>query len=41
MGDLILYDNGQTLHRRNAFTGHRLMKATRVFLAPEEFPVPV
>ena len=40
VGDVVLYDNGQTLHRRDPFTGPRFMKATRVFLDPSEFPVP-
>ena len=39
-GDLMIYDNGQTLHRRDPFDGLRLMKGTRAFVPPEEFPVP-
>jgi len=39
-GDLMLYDNGQTLHRRDPFDGLRFMKGTRAFVSPEEFPVP-
>ena len=39
-GDVVLYDNGQTLHQRDAFQGLRFMKATRVFLDPRRFPVP-
>ena len=38
--DLVLYDNGQTLHRRDAFEGPRFMKCTRVFLPADRFPVP-
>jgi len=40
VGDLMIYDNGQTLHRRDSFNGLRLMKGTRAFVSPEEFPVP-
>jgi len=39
-GDLMLYDNGQTLHRRDPFDGLRFMKGTRAFVSPGEFPVP-
>lgn len=39
-GDLMIYDNGQTLHRRDAFEGPRFMKGTRAFVSPDEFPVP-
>lgn len=39
-GDILIYDNGQTLHRRDNFTGLRWMKGTRAFLDPAEFAVP-
>ncbi len=39
-GDLLIYDNGQTLHRRDGFDGLRFMKGTRAFVSPEEFAVP-
>jgi taurine dioxygenase len=39
-GDLAIYDNGQTLHRRDAFAGLRFMKGTRAFVSPTEFAVP-
>ncbi|MEO1017866.1 MAG: TauD/TfdA family dioxygenase [Pseudomonadota bacterium] len=39
-GDLLIYDNGQTLHRRDSFEGLRFMKGTRAFVSPEEFAVP-
>ncbi len=38
MGDLIMYDNGQNLHSRDAFDGPRFMKCTRVFLPADRFP---
>lgn len=40
MGDLLIYDNAQLLHRRDAFAGMRWLKATRVFASPERFAVP-
>ncbi|MEM7021893.1 MAG: TauD/TfdA family dioxygenase [Pseudomonadota bacterium] len=40
VGDLMIYDNGQTLHRRDSFDGLRLMKGTRAFVSAEDFPVP-
>ena len=40
MGDMLLYDNAQLLHRREAFTGLRWLKATRVFVSPRRFAVP-
>ena len=40
MGDMLLYDNTQLLHRREAFTGLRWLKATRVFVSPQRFAVP-
>lgn len=39
-GDLMIYDNGQTLHRRDSFEGLRLMKGTRAFVSAREFTVP-
>ena len=40
MGDLLIYDNAQLLHRRDAFAGLRWLKATRVFVSPQHFAVP-
>jgi alpha-ketoglutarate-dependent taurine dioxygenase len=40
MGDLILYDNTQLLHRRDAFEGIRWLKATKIFAPAERFAVP-
>ncbi len=40
MGDMLIYDNAQLLHKRDAFEGIRFLKATRVFLSPERFAVP-
>jgi len=40
MGDLILYDNTQLLHRRDAFDGIRWLKATKIFAPQEFFAVP-
>ncbi len=39
-GDLLIYDNGQTLHRRDGFEGLRFMKGTRAFVSAQEFAVP-
>ena len=42
MGDVMLWDNGRLLHRRDPFDAKlpRLMKRTTVFLDPKRFPVP-
>ena len=40
MGDMLIYDNAQFLHRRDSFNGLRWLKASRVFLSPERFAVP-
>ncbi len=40
MGDMLIYDNAQLLHRREAFAGLRWLKATRTFAPPEYFAVP-
>ena len=41
-GDVMMWDNGRTLHRRDAFDPAlpRLAKRTTIFLRPEQFPVP-
>lgn len=38
VGDLLVYDNAQLLHRREAFQGLRLLKAMRVFTALRRQP---
>ena len=40
MGDMLIYDNAQLLHKRDAFEGIRFLKATRLYLSPERFAVP-
>ncbi len=40
MGDMLIYDNAQLLHKRDAFEGIRFLKASRVFVSPERFAVP-
>lgn len=40
MGDMLIYDNAQLLHKRDKFEGIRFLKATRVFLSPERFAIP-
>ncbi|MEM7028513.1 MAG: TauD/TfdA family dioxygenase [Chloroflexota bacterium] len=40
MGDMLIYDNAQLLHKRDAFEGVRFLKATRLFLSPARFAVP-
>jgi taurine dioxygenase len=40
MGDFIIYDNTQLLHRREAFRGTRWLKATKMFAPTEWFAVP-
>lgn len=40
LGDLVVYDNTQLLHRREAFTGNRWIKATKIFASPSWFAVP-
>lgn len=40
MGDLMIYDNTQLLHRRDQFEGLRWLKATKIFAPPEVFAVP-
>ena len=40
MGDMLIYDNAQLLHKRDAFEGIRFLKATRLFLSPDRFAVP-
>lgn len=40
-GDLILYDNTQLVHRREAFSGPRWMKAAKIYPVASHFAVPV
>lgn len=40
MGDMLIYDNAQLLHKRDAFEGIRFLKATRLYLSPDRFAVP-
>ena len=40
MGDMLIYDNVQLLHKRDAYTGPRFLKITRVFLSGDRFAVP-
>ena len=40
MGDLVVYDNAQVLHKKEAFKGGRLLKSSRVFMDPARFAVP-
>jgi len=40
MGDMLVYDNSQFLHRREASAGARFLKATRLFANPGLFAVP-
>lgn len=40
MGDLILYDNTQFIHRRNEFQGIRWLKSTKIFARKELFAIP-
>jgi taurine dioxygenase len=39
-GDLLLYDNTQVVHRREAFQGERWLQATKIFADPEIFVCP-
>jgi taurine dioxygenase len=40
MGDLILYDNAQLMHRRDRFEGRRWLKGTKIFAPKDLFAVP-
>jgi taurine dioxygenase len=40
MGDLILYDNAQLMHRRDHFEGRRWLKGTKIFAPKDLFAVP-
>jgi alpha-ketoglutarate-dependent taurine dioxygenase len=42
VGDVVIWDNGSTMHRREPFdtTARRLMKRTTIFLSPERHVVP-
>ena len=39
-GDFIVYDNTQLLHRREAFSGSRWLKGTKIFAPSNWFAVP-
>jgi taurine dioxygenase len=39
-GDLLIYDNTQVVHRREAFQGDRWIQATKIFADPEYFACP-
>ncbi|WP_159046342.1 TauD/TfdA dioxygenase family protein [Streptomyces sp. MMG1121] len=40
MGDFVVYDNAQVLHRRELFEGVRWLKGTKIFAPSEYFAVP-
>lgn len=40
MGDMLIYDNAQVIHRREKFAGLRWLKATRTFAPRQRFAVP-
>lgn len=40
MGDLVLYDNAQLLHRREPFEGRRWLKTAKIFAPKDKFAVP-
>ena len=40
MGDLILYDNTQLIHRRESFSGLRWLKGVKIYAPSEFFAVP-
>ncbi len=42
MGDVMMWDNGRLLHRRDPFDRlqPRFAKRTTIFLPPDQFPVP-
>jgi taurine dioxygenase len=40
-GDLLVFDNTQLTHRREAFEGNRWLKATKIFAPTDHFAVPV
>jgi taurine dioxygenase len=40
VGDLVLYDNAQLLHRREHFAGRRWLKGAKIFAPPDVFAVP-
>ena len=40
MGDMLIYDNAQLLHKRDAYEGIRFLKATRLYLSSKRFAVP-
>jgi taurine dioxygenase len=39
MGDMVIYDNAQLLHRREAFSGMRWLKATRSYAPAGRFAI--
>ena len=40
MGDLVLFDNTQLIHRRESFEGLRWLKAVKIYASPECFAAP-
>ena len=40
MGDLVLYDNTQMIHRREAFDGLRWLKSIDIYATSDYFSVP-
>lgn len=40
MGDLVLYDNAQLMHRREPFEGRRWLKTAKIFAPKDKFAVP-
>ncbi|GAB7142681.1 TauD/TfdA dioxygenase family protein [Mycobacterium riyadhense] len=40
MGDLILYDNAQLMHRREPYEGRRWLKTAKIFAPKDTFAVP-
>ncbi|MGW7515333.1 TauD/TfdA dioxygenase family protein [Streptomyces sp. NPDC054796] len=40
MGDFVVYDNAQVLHRRELFEGNRWIKGTKIFAPADYFAVP-
>ncbi|XIG73016.1 hypothetical protein C1N81_05835 [Streptomyces sp. SGAir0957] len=40
MGDFVVYDNAQVVHRRELFEGNRWIKGTKIFAPAEYFAIP-
>lgn len=39
-GDLLVFDNAQSIHRREAFQGMRWLKTVKIFAPSDAFAVP-